>query len=299
MNGTYTPRIAPDTWSQISDFVTEAVAACAGKTAYSDRELLIAASQLVAWSHDVAGNNLDRDEVFHRRTISRFVAVGLPGLAPASRGNYRSRLLRMAEILAPVPTLRRMRPLPPSSPMKPYSLRQLASLRDWASAQSTPARVDNARVLLSLGLGAGLSALEIGTTVVDQLEVGDGVIVHVHGERPRDVPVLAAWEDALIARAEQLPDGAFVFREQHTTFYPNLISNFVARSGPGLHPQTARMRSTWLVRHLEAGTPVRTLIEAAGVTSLEALTRYLQFAEAPGADAARRALRGLRTNAHK
>ncbi len=44
------------------------------------------------------------------------------------------------------------------------------------------------------------------------------------------------------------------------------------------------MRATWMVTHLTAGSPVKALVEAAGVDSLEALTRYLRFV--PDADVA-------------
>ena len=44
------------------------------------------------------------------------------------------------------------------------------------------------------------------------------------------------------------------------------------------------MRATWIVTHLTAGSPVKALVEAAGVDSLEALTRYLRFV--PDADVA-------------
>lgn len=289
---TYTPRIDLDIWAKIDQFVLAAVASCAGKTPYSDRELLIAASRLTAWSTSVAGNDLDVGIVFHRRTIGRFAATALDDLAPASRANYRARLLRMAEVLAPVPALSRLRPLQPSAPAKPYTERQVVQLRAWAAGQTAQSRIANARTLLALGLGAGLSAVEIGTVRASDLDVDRGVVVRVSGERRREVPVLHAWEEPLIERARQLPPGTFVFREKHTVFYPNLISNFVERSGPGLRPQTSRMRATWLVHHLQRGTPVPVLLDAAGVTSLEALTRYLKFVVAPDPDVARQLLRG-------
>ncbi|MEI2715396.1 MAG: hypothetical protein V9E98_00015 [Candidatus Nanopelagicales bacterium] len=42
------------------------------------------------------------------------------------------------------------------------------------------------------------------------------------------------------------------------------------------------MRVTWIVGHLAAGSPVKALMQAAGVDSLEALNRYLRFV--PDAD---------------
>jgi hypothetical protein len=37
------------------------------------------------------------------------------------------------------------------------------------------------------------------------------------------------------------------------------------------------MRTTWIVNHLQRGTPVKPLMRAAGVESLEAFTRYVDF----------------------
>ncbi|WP_166790295.1 hypothetical protein [Cryobacterium sp. Hh11] len=51
------------------------------------------------------------------------------------------------------------------------------------------------------------------------------------------------------------------------------------------------MRSTWLVHHVNASTPIPNFLEAAGIQSFEALDRFLVFAERPGRAAALRSLR--------
>jgi len=76
-----------------------------------------------------------------------------------------------------------------------------------------------------------------------------GVVVRVTGARAKRVPVLVLveWAEPLVARAQELSGGTFVFRPGHEAFYPNLVSNFVARGQrDGMKPQTQRLRSTWV-----------------------------------------------------
>lgn len=188
---------------------------------------------------------------------------------------------------------RKLGVLSPSNAAAPYSDRDLVRLRNWANSQSTPFRRTNAAVLLALGAGAGLSASEIGRLRIGRLRVdAAGVVVDVDSERMRTVPVLRAWEEVLIERAAALPPGSYAFRENHTVEYPNLISSFVVRSGTmTVRPTSQRLRATWIVTHLRAGTPVVDLMRAAGVESLEAFTRYVKFVEPREAHASRVVLR--------
>ena len=261
-----------------TDFTLAAVADTVNALPYDTADLNSAATRLVSWCWETAGFPLERHIVFHRDTIARFISVGCPGLKAASRGNLRSQLLRMSEILSQ-PAPRRLKALPPSDPSAPYSAEELVSLRSWASGQSTAGRRANAAVLLALGAGAGLSASEIGELRVADIQVDElGVVVNVTGSRARSVPVLREWEESLVARVASLDPEQFAFRENHRTFYPNLISNFVDRGNPSrVRLTTQRLRATWIVGHLEAGTPVAVLMKAAGVESLEAFTRYIQF----------------------
>lgn len=276
----YEPEIEPALWNAVRPFVASAVAKCVTATPYDAKALNNAASRLASWTWGNAGLPLDQSVVFNRDVIARFITIGCPGMKPAVRGNLRSQLLRMSEtLLDPALVQRRLSPLPPSEPTAPYSRSELIALRSWAGTQSTEARRANAEVLLSLGAGAGLSAIEIGELRVgDILTDGLGVQLQVRGDRPRTVPVLREWEESLIERCANLAPERYAFRENHSAFYPNLVTNFVDRSRVvGVRPQSQRLRSTWIVRHLAAATPVALLLRTAGVESLEALTRYLRF----------------------
>lgn len=270
----YVPEMSPKYWAVIRDFVVAAVDRVHLKVSYPTPVLSrnVADFTLWCWSH--AGLPLD-DDLFDRGTIGHYISVGCPQLTPAARGNRRSLLLRVSEALG-VSEVNRFRPLPPSDPTAPYRHAELVSVISWARGQSTPERRRNGHILLALGLGAGLSAQEIiELRRRDLVRDDSGITIRVPGPRPRLVPVLQEWEDALNGVGH---DDDFVFRPGRTMAYTNAISNFVAR-GPrhGIRPQSQRMRTTWLIRQLDAGTPVSVLAEAAGVDTLEAFTRYLKF----------------------
>jgi integrase len=286
----YRPEMKAEYWSRIEAFVTEVVADVDGRTPYEPKTIYGAMSRLALWAWQSAGLPLDRDVLLRRETINRFINEGCQDQQAAGRSNVRAQLLRVAEAtlsprLAPV----RLSPLRGADPSEPYSLTEITQLRSWALRQSTPARRSNAGVLLALGAGAGLSAGEIGNLRVRDIVADElGVVVRVQEKRPRSVPVLDSWARSLRERREELPLDSFAFRPSHTVNYPNLVSNFVDRSKVAeVRPQTQRLRATWLVNHLTAGTSVISLMAAAGVESLEALTRYLAFAESGSAEEAR------------
>jgi len=67
----------------------------------------------------------------------------------------------------------------------------------------------------------------------------------------------------------------FAFAPKREAAGKNLVSNFVARSeGEGIRANAQRIRATWVVDHLQSGTPVLNLMELAGVRSL---ARSLHF----------------------
>jgi integrase len=288
----YRPTIPAEYWQQIGPFVARAVTDSAGATSYSDRELFAATTPFVLWAWQTAGLPLKREQIFRISVVDRFASVEADSYATAaSRNTIRSRLLRMAEVLHPEQTERPLRALGASDPTRPYSTEEVIALRSWARSQRTEQRRRDAEALLALGLGAGLSGREIlNVRVADIRRVSGGVDVGVGGERPRRVPVLREWERALLDRADADDTKAWAFRAGHTTENPNLITDFVSRSRGRIQLQARRMRTTWIVHHLNAGTPAVALIRAAGVNSLAALDRFLPFAEP--ADELNEALRG-------
>jgi len=278
---TYTPQLPRAEWAVIEDFVRTAVTDCEERTPYAAANLLSVCSQHVRWCTQVAGQPLDRAVIFHREVIEEYICGGITRVTAGTRGNRRSLLLRMSELLLP-PQARtvRLAALPPASPSTPYTPRELSLLRSWAGGQNTEFRRVNAHILLALGLGAGLAARELQETRPANITCdSDGVLITVAGARPRVVPVLGEWESVLrdVATAAMHKD-SYLFRPRRTRCYPNAITGFVAETvGRQVPVSSQRMRATWIVGHLRAGVPVKALVDASGVASFEAFTRYLPF----------------------
>jgi len=291
----FTPDMPDRYWAVIEDFVRAAVADAQPSTVYSAHNLLSAVSRHVLWCWQTAGLELDRKVVFDRWTIAEYIVKGCPTLTPASRGNRRSQLLRVAEaLLGPEGSPARLAPLPASDPVRPYSPSELIALRSWAAGQSTPTRRRDAATLLALAAGGGLAVEDIAGVTAGMVAVdGEGVLIAVPGRRARLVPVLADWEGPLIDASRSISPDRPIFGEGRTTSNKNFVSNFVGKSsGVCLKPSAQRLRATWIVHHLAVRTPVVPFMAAAGVQSLEALTRYLRFVPGVGPTEAREALRG-------
>ncbi|MGL6235581.1 MAG: hypothetical protein ACRC20_09580 [Segniliparus sp.] len=271
----YVPRLPVDEWAAIEGFVLAAVQACDGHIPHSARSLSGSAAQLALWAWR-NGLPLELDVVFRRSTVGLFIAKGCDGLAKTTRGTYRSRLLRMGEVLAPEHQNQHLPGIRPDFKALPYTHAEQASLRSWAAGQRTSARRADAKILLALGLGAGLSGGEIidlrrGHVSADVA----GVLVKVIGRRSRTVPVLMEWEGSLAAVALSGSDPeSFVFRPDAARPNANVVAHFMR--GAENEPSTSRMRTTWIVKHLAAGVPVKALVEAAGVDGLTSLQRCME-----------------------
>jgi hypothetical protein len=281
----------------VEQLIDEIVDRCDAHTPYTRVELRHTATRFILWATQAAGLDPDPVRLLTRRNIERFTRTALDEYTPASRGNMRSRLLRMSErILDPDDRAVRLAALAPADPLRPYGKTEITALHSWAEAQVSPVRRRNAIILLALGFGAGLSAAEIAEArTADARDTGELLQIVVRGKRPRTIPVIYRWADELRATGILTqPADSYLFRNQRATTWPNVISSWLdqgRKPGPvWLQPQ--RMRSTWIVTHLTAGTNVRLLVRAAGVDSLEAFTRYLDFVDEPDLDTATRQLTG-------
>jgi integrase len=130
---------------------------------------------------------------------------------------------------------------------------------------------------VSLGLGAGLSTNEITALHTADIDTENSTVT-VRGRRARTVTIEPAHAAILApAISDRKPD-TYAFCPNRTGAGKNLITNFVARGhAAGLRPNTQRMRATWIVERMRDGTSLVELMEAAGVTTLDALGRYVRF----------------------
>lgn len=239
-----------------------------------------------------------------REVIERFTRLGYPGASAATRGNYRSWLLRLREaVIGPELASGPAAKLSGSNASRAYTRAEQAALWSWAAGQPTNALRDGCRLLLALGLGAGLESAEILTLRTHDVTVhsNGAVVVAVRSRLARRVVCRRPVENTLAELAELAAAATsrpcYLFRPHAHARDKNTVGNFVARTHkvPGCPPLIqARARSTWLIDLINAQLPLPVLVAAAGVETLHALSRFLPYATPTSADAAAQFLRGPR-----
>jgi hypothetical protein len=208
--------------------------------------------------------------LLHPSVIERF-AAGAPGLSGVARRTLRANLRFIARRVVPqlLPT---DTPLPRERAKAPYSGAEIAGYLALADAQPVLSRRMRAAGLVCLGAGAGLIRADLravrGTDVICR---SGGVIVAVHGTRPRAVPVLARYHGRLLAAARfagtaPVCGGADPARRNITTPLTRSLSG-----GTGLpRLDTSRLRATWLTEVADL-LGLATFMHAAGITCSQRL----------------------------
>lgn len=289
----YTPQIPEEQWAAIGPFVHDVVRRTAPETPYSEKQLYPAATRLALYAWGTAGLPLEDDVVFDPSVINRYTQAEAAHRSRAGVSTIRARLRRMSEALLGDDATGRFHALGKADASRPYSVDEQASLLSWARSQRDPSRRSSAEALLALGLGAGLTGQEIIALRLENICVDDmGVVIHVGGGEPRDVPLLRNWEEHLIGRLQEAGRTGWAFRDGQRGGNVNLITDFASRAPrPSAQLQARRMRATWLIEHLSRGTPLRGLMLAAGLQSAEALDRFLPHARSDRDESYRRELR--------
>ncbi len=160
--------------------------------------LLWAAARLAAFAVPL-GLDPVPEVLLHPSLIERF-AASAPGLSGSARRTLRTNLRFLARTVVPG-----LAPADASLPRErakaPYSPAEIAGFLALAGAQPTAPRRMRAAGLVCLGAGAGLTGADLrGVRGTDVICRSGGVVVDVHGARPRVVPVLSRYHDILLAR---------------------------------------------------------------------------------------------------
>ena len=240
------------------------------------------------------GLDVDLEIVLDPATVERFVAVGLKG--NRSQSTYRAVLRRVGPLLTrhagwePTPaTYGRL------GTALPYSPSELRALKAAAGSQPTRARRRAARAILALGAGAGLDGRWVAQiTPSEVIADRNGVAIQVGAPEARLVPVLAEWHAEVLdvtatAGTAFLVGGTSTSRNRASA----LVSYLVVGHGQPKFSMS-RLRSTWLVRHLELGTRLPELAHAAGLADTRVLSDLLTHVPAMETADALRALQGIR-----
>jgi len=289
----YVPRnVAPAVWAELGPFVRRAVEKAQPHTRSQPDVLMSAVAQLAIWSREV-GLPLAENVLLHPDTIDRFVIERYSAAAAGTRSNYRSRLRRVGEqVLGHAVYPLQPMPYGRAELLPPYSRREIAALTGWSRGLPTPHMRHNALALLALGLGAGLRADEISRLVGNDVRAdGEGTTLHVAGDHPRLVAVIDQW-GAIAARLAAGCGTEAVFLSDRERPRKNDISNFVGRlpQADGVRLQVGRLRTTWIVQHLMAGTRFDILVAASGAQGGQ-IGEYVRYLEPYDLTAAAAALR--------
>ncbi len=289
------PEISEEQWQVIGGFVRAAVHDVAGATPYIAADLLGATAGFVLWCREALGLKLCRSVVFRKAIIEGYIHTGCSSLSLAARRNRKTQLLRISEALFPYETaLCRLSSASQPSPDRPYHKAEIVALRYWANHQESPSRRREAMTLLALCLGAGLSSedmsyLTVGMVIQDEL----GIQIAAPGRNARVVPVLAGWEAEIVAAVDSLAPHQYLFDTGETNRDQDIAEEFLAKSSlRRLGPTIDRLKATWVVAHLAAGTPIAALMAAAGAGTLADFTRYVPHLPGVQPDVLRNALRG-------
>lgn len=260
---------------------------------------LMTVGGLVRWAQAMA-EPLTREHLLSQRTRNRFLNLGTTDLMDTSRRNYRCRLDLIANGLSADPIAPTVTaPLRHGEAVEPHTPTEVATLWVWAHGLRPMTRRQRVIAVLTLGCGCGLRAKEMTKITPESVTVdADGVHVTVVTDRgTRVVTCDRAWEDRLRDLVANTEPG-------HPLTSPWRAVDPTARGLQGslataqnAHPPVVwfsprSLRNTWLVARLTEGTPVPTLMDAAGVECIEALRGFLVFVPAATPQARAAALRG-------
>lgn len=220
--------------------------------------------RLARWA-SAEGIPLDRERILDPDTVERFVTLALGG--ERSRATYRAELRRVGPLLTrkapwePRPVAIARRQLAP-----PYCDEEVGILLQDAFDQPSESRRRAAVAMVVFGVGAGLDGRWVTRVAGPDVTGHHGyVTVRVGQPSARTVVVIDAYEELALALADTAGDQYVVGgRSVSNRRTGQLVERLVTPTGhPRLAP--ARLRSTWLLWHLENQTRLLDLCAAAGL----------------------------------
>ena len=289
----YLPQIPEAEWAVIRDFVHDAVAAAVGvgDTATINPERAVSiAGPFVYWAVNVQGLPLTSGSIFTRRVIDSY--CDSLALREGSVSTYRSVLRAVADRVAPDENPEPFRPIPRRHIQDPYVTAEVEQFRAWAYGQRTPTQTRKAKLLLSVGAGAGLQPNEIGALRPRDVSTSSsGITITVPSTPPRKVTLLAEWEGMFREAIDGVHPDSYVWVNSPTmAVSKNLVSEFTARC-IGVAPVLTRLRASWLVTLLDRRVHMAVIFDASGFKQFNNLYQYVPYLTKPGSSEARAQLR--------
>lgn len=262
---------------------------------------LSAVGQLVRWAENT-GQPLDRARLLSDESRDRFIHVECATLTKGARTTYQSRLDLIASTLLSQPRTTPRVPIPAADPLLPLTRLEEADAWAWSKGVRPKGRRQRVQAMLALGLGTGVTRAEKvllrPEDVVDRGPEGvDVIVADPRTGEVRTVTCLAGWEDRLRAVTADTPAGHLLVAPWTTVpgvprAHDQALWTACRRQPPPVEFNNVTLRTTWLCRHLEAGTPLKVLMAAANIATAERLVQLaVLLPDVPGDEIARR-LRG-------
>ena len=273
----YVPYRTPKSeWLQLRDLVLFAVSQSWPYSVSEAHFRLSIAVMFAKWATSEAAQDADPD-IFHAANVDRFVSTHLVNESATGRRNdARLRLVAAGALSeSPVPPL--LAGLAPVA--QPYTPAECAQLASWGAGLRQEWRRRNASFILSFGLGAGLESSETRYVKGADIEDVDGLmVINVRGDNERAVPVRRFEAEEIRSALKTFQVDGFVLTD-HARATKNLMDTMQGGQVKGA-PNPRRLRSTWIVAHLNAQSPLPEFLAAAGLVTTASLTRYLPYVEA-------------------
>lgn len=245
---------------------------------------------------------LTREHVFSNAVVNRFLYVHLAKHDDRTVENYRRRLDLIQVGLKGI-TIRTPQSQPPLSngdAIPPLTLAQEAALYQWACGLRPASRRVRMVAVVTLGLAFGPATSELLALISDDFAVDNRGLhagLTANNGVTRNVTCRGEWEDRVQALLEVTPPRHYLttpWRDTKPTEATHHICLGKAQElfTPPVYFNSTSLRNTWLVRHMEAGVPLPTLMTAAGLRSTESLSRMMGYCTPQSEDEAAASLRG-------
>ena len=270
-------------WAIIADVVRDAVRMTQLTNAGNTINTLRQVRNYMDWATVDCGFEAEL-ATFDDSRIARYAAIRYSTPSPANRRSEQ----RLRAVAAAVNQTREFTPASNrgAAPVaQPYSATEFAGQDSWARGLRQTWRRRDAQMFIALGRGAGLESSEMSELQKDDVEIdGSTTILHIRGGNARTVPMFHDEAEVLHTLIEQYEINEHLF-SLHTRSCTEVGQAFMNQRSPQ-KPNTLRLRSTWLVRHLTTPIPLKEFLAAAGLKSTHSLTRYMSFVDS-NPDAAR------------
>lgn len=273
----YRPSGSRLEWPQVADQVRTLVAALAPMMGGRIDRTLTATARLAMWCYR-EGKPIDPEIWLQNETIHDFVLDSCSALGPDQGQAYRSCFRHMRAALALTGNGPRGLSAPrrfTTRPATPYDAREMAQLWCWAEHLSGQSRED-ALMLIALAYGCGLRQRELESVRGTHLRVlASGMVVLEVPCLDRITAARAPCQKFLADAARRVGHGR-LYRPRRMAAHTmnSWRTSLPSCSLPALSPR--RLRSTWVVELLSAGTDEALVAGTAGL-SLEELADYRQF----------------------